>query len=155
MRRHNTCSDLRISALALLAVWTLGSACSDQKASDSSMPSRRPMTTEEFYEVVVGRLSLEGVSGSYAGFSDDPPTVSGFDGCNSWSGSFEFADGSVDFPDEGMQATELACPGVATDGFNWVFGQWLVEPDGSVVVIAESDGQKHEVPGVAVPRAST
>ncbi len=132
------------SVVALLVVAGLASACA------SLTEERRPITKDEFFEFVVGH-SFTGVPGSHFGFSADPPTISGSDGCNDLSGRLEFTDGTVVFPAEGMEGTERGCEGIVTEGFGWVFGKWMVEPDGSLVVIAAFDGTEHAVPDITVP----
>ena len=144
MRGDGTSGGLWGSAVALLVVVGLGSACA------SSSQERRPITQDEFFEFVVGH-SFTGASGSHFGFSEDPPSISGFDGCNTASGSFEFIDSSVVFPADGLQGTERGCEGIVVEGFGWVFGKWMVESDGSLVVIAAFDGTEHVVPDITVP----
>lgn len=142
--RGDRASGLWRSVVALLVVAGLASACA------SLTEERRPITRDEFFEFVVGH-KFTGASGSNFGFSADPPMLGGYDGCNHSSGRLEFADGSVIFPPEGMEGTERGCDGIVTEGFGWVFGKWMVEPDGSLVVIAASDGSEHAVPDIAIP----
>ncbi|HAP77319.1 MAG TPA: hypothetical protein DCR14_14695 [Acidimicrobiaceae bacterium] len=117
-------------------------------------PSRRPITEEEFYEYVVGHTIFRSEAGEgYVGIGGDPPMVGGFDGCNDFSGPLVFSDGEVVFPEEGLMGTELACPGVELGTGGSPFGMWMVEPDGSLVVIATLDGSEQVVPDITVPNA--
>ena len=144
MRGDGTSGRLWRAVVSLLAVAGVGSACA------SSSQDRRPITREEFFEFVVGH-GFTGVSGSNFGFSADPPMLGGYDGCNHNSGALEFSNGEVVFPAEGMVGTDRLCEGLPTDGFGWVFGLWLVESDGSLVVIAARDGSEHAVPDITIP----
>ena len=55
------------------------------------------------------------------------------------------------FPEGGLQGTERGCPGVETGSGGGPFGMWMVEPDGSIVVIAALDGSEHVVLDITIP----
>ena len=136
---------------AMFALVAAVSSCGEEQTSGSSAPSRRPITEDEFYEYVVGHAIFRSEAGEgYVGIGGDPPVVSGFNGCNQFSGSLVFSDGEVLFPDD-MEASEAFCPGVELGTGGSPFGMWMVEPDGSLVVIATLDGSEQVVPDITIP----
>ena len=136
---------------AMFALVAAVSSCGEEQTSGSSAPSRRPITEEEFYEYVVGHTIFRSSSGGYVDIAGDPPAISGFDGCNWFAGPLVFSDGEVVFPEGGLQGTERGCPGVETGSGGGPFGMWMVEPDGSIVLIAALDGSEHVVLDISVP----
>lgn len=126
------------------------SSCGEEQTSGSSAPSRRPITEEEFYEYVVGHTIFRSEAGGYVSIGGDPG-ISGFDGCNQFSGRLVFLDGEVVYPEEGNDGTELACPGVEIGTGGLLYGKWMVEPDGSLVVISAYDGSEQVVPDITIP----
>lgn len=127
--------------LALLVVPLAIVSCDD---GGKVQPSEgRPLTTAEFLDRFGNRgWDAPGGGGGY--FNANDMTIHLDNNCYAATGALEFVDGELRFPSDGLQAPEVPCEGVEPYDANWVFGTWMVEPDGSVVVIA-GDASEHPV----------